>query len=187
MANEFSIEIKGLKEVQKALYSYSQQLGDRVIVGALKEGAKVVQKEAKRRAPKSSGRLRSGIVVKKSHLNKASHGVIGVYLALRKGKGKKDRKDAFYGRFQEDGWNVRGKDREELGRKYGRMQYKGRGTINNTFGKRRGRMSMPGKRDVPGKRFIKGAFESKRMEAIRVIVAAAERGAEIVKHKVGLR
>ena len=108
MANEFSIEIKGLKEVQHALYKYSRQLGDRVIVAALKEGAKVVQKEAKYRAPKSSGRLRRGIVVRKSKIHKGrGTGKVGVYLTLRKGKGKKDRKDAFYGRFQEDGWTDR--------------------------------------------------------------------------------
>lgn len=166
MASEFSIEIRGLKEVQKALYSYSQQLGDRVVVAALREGAKVVQKEARRQAPKATGRLRSSIVVKKSKLHKGRNGKLGVYLTLRAGKGKQDRRDAFYGRFVEDGWNVRGKATERTGR---------------------GRKTATGKRDIPGRKFIKGAFLGKRADAVRVIVASAERGAEIVKQKVGLK
>lgn len=153
MAEAFEIKVTGLKEVQKALYSYSQQLGDKVVIAALTQGARLVQRAAKGRAPVLTGRLKRGIVVKKSKINSARRGgnLIGVYLALRKGKGRKDPKDAFYGRFIEDGFTAR-----------------------------------DGKK-ITGKQFITGALESTRESAVRLIVSSVERGAEIVKRKLGLR
>lgn len=152
MADAFEIKITGLKEVQKALYSYSQQLGDKVVIAALTQGARLVQRAAKTRAPVITGRLKRGIVVRKSKINNGRRReLIGVYMTLRKGKGKKDPKDAFYGSFIEDGFTARG----------GRV--------------------------ISGKEFIKGAFRGTRDAAVRLIVQSAERGAEIVKRKVGLR
>lgn len=171
MSDGFSIEVKGLDKVRRSLYDYSRQLGDRVIIGALKEGAKVVQRAAKSGAPRKTGRLKRGIVVKKSKIHKATGGSssLGVFLTLRTGKGKKDPKDAFYGRFVEDGWNVRGPSKQKGGASGGR-----------------GRKSAPGKRDIPGKKFIKGAFAAKRAEAIKTIVAAAEKASVIITKKMGL-
>ncbi len=153
MADEISFTVNGLKEVQRALYQYSQQLGDKVIVAALTTGARLVQREAKARAPKLTGRLRRGIVVRRSKIynGRRNRSQIGVYLTLRRGKGKRDPKDAFYGRFIEDGFT------DKSGKK------------------------------IAGQRFIKGALIKTRENAVRLIVAAAEQGAEIVKRKVGLR
>lgn len=107
-----AITIKGLKEVQKALYSYSQQLGDRVVLAALRQGANLVKKSVQQQAPVKTGTLRRGFRVSKSriHNGKRSSSMIGVYLTLRKGGGRKDKNDPFYGRWQESGWrNIPGK------------------------------------------------------------------------------
>lgn len=180
MSDEFSIEIKGLKELNAALYSYSQQLGDKVVLASLMQGARVVQRAAKAAAPVRTGRLRRGIVVRKSRIydGKKTPDKIGVYLTLRAGKGKADPKDAFYGRWQERGWNVRGKFREVIGR--------------NRNGTRKlagpaGRATYPGKRDIPGKFFMRDAFVSNRENAVRMIIAAATAGAEILARKTGFK
>lgn len=151
MPDGISIKISGIREVNAALYKYSQQLGDKVVIDSLKNGARLVQKEAKRRAPKDTGRLRRGIVVRNSKIYKKGRHAskLGVYLTLRSGKGKKDPKDAFYGRFVEDGWKPRGDSRS-----------------------------------VTGKKFIKGAWLSRRTAAVKLIVQSARRGAEIVKRKI---
>lgn len=149
---DFEVKVSGLQELQRSLYAFSRQLGDKVVIAALKEGARVMQKDAKQRAPFKTGRLRRGIVVKKSKINNGrARPVLGVYLSLRKGKGKKDPKDAFYGRFIENGWTDRS-------------------------GKRR-----------PGRKFMSSAFNAKREASLRVIVQAFERGASILKQRLGLR
>ena len=168
-----AIEIKGLKEVQKALYSYSQQIGDRVILAALRQGANLVKKAVVANAPRGdTGALKKSFRVSRSkiHRGKFSGDMIGVYLTIRKGRGRKDPKDAFYGRWIESGWNVRGKRKSV-----------GRSSAN------RGRASSPGARDIPGQKFIERAFLSSRESALRLIVQSAERGAEIVAQKTGLK
>lgn len=176
--SDFEIKVSGLREVQRTLYQYSRQLGDRVVIQALLEGARFMQKRARSNAPRLTGRLRRGIIVRKSKINNGKRkDLLGVYLTLRKGKGKADPKDAFYGRFQEDGWNVRGKSRTKGQRK----------EIVARFGSRTGRKSLPGSRDIPGIKFMLKTFNSTKEQSARLIVAAAERGANILKNKLGLK
>ena len=103
-----TITITGLREVQKSLYSYSQQLGDRVVLGALRQGANLIRKAVIREMDASgiksrTGKLKKGFVVKRSkiHRGRLSTDMIGLYLALRKGKTA-----PFYGRFQNDGFRA---------------------------------------------------------------------------------
>ncbi|SCX94262.1 phage protein, HK97 gp10 family [Nitrosospira sp. Nl5] len=98
-----TIRVTGLRETQRALYSYSQQLGDRVVLGALRQGANLVRKQAQINAPVKTGKLRRGIRVSRSkiHRGRASQDLIGVYISVRKGKN-----GAFYAPFQEDGWRA---------------------------------------------------------------------------------
>jgi HK97 gp10 family phage protein len=178
---DFEITVSGLREVQKSLYSYSQQLGDKVVLDALRLGARAMQAKARAGAPKITGRLRRGIVVKKSKINNGKRKeTLGVYLTLRTGKGRKDPKDAFYGRFLEDGWNARGKSNGAKGK--GK-----RFEIVSRFGKRTGRKTLPSARDIPGIKFMQGAFNSTKQQSANLIVQAVERGAEILKRKIGLK
>lgn len=129
--SEFEIKITGLKEVQRSLYAYSQQLGDRVVRNALREGAKVVQKQARANAPKRTGTLRRNIVIKNSRINNGKRNeTIGVYLTVNKSK-KGARNDAFYGRFVEDGYISRGGNRIEGVRFMGRAFDSGKSSAVN--------------------------------------------------------
>lgn len=116
--SDFEIKVTGLKETQKALYAFSQQLGDRVVVKALTNGARLMQRQAKANAPVRTGNLRRGIVVKKSKIynGKRTLNKLGVFLTLRKGK-KYGPRDAYYGVFQEGGWTDRA-GKKHAGRKF---------------------------------------------------------------------
>ncbi len=96
--SEETITITGLQEVQKALYSYSQQLGDRVVYGALRQGAMIIRKAIQQQVPVRTGKLQRGFVIRRSkiHRGRSSTDMIGIYLTLRK--------EAYYGRFINDGW-----------------------------------------------------------------------------------
>lgn len=102
--SDATLTVTGLKETQRTLYAYSQQLGDRVIRGALRQGANYVLKGIRESVPVKTGLLRRrGFRVANSriHNGKLSSSLIGVYISLRKKKG-----DPFYGRFQNDGWQA---------------------------------------------------------------------------------
>ena len=104
--SDAAITITGLKEVQKSLYAYSQQMGDRVVRAALRQGANYVLKGIRQLVPVKTGLLkRRGFRVANSRIHSGRHSsdMIGVYISLRKKKG-----DPFYGRFQNDGFTANG-------------------------------------------------------------------------------
>lgn len=181
------ITVSGLREVNLALYAYSQQLGDRVVIASLRQGANLIKRQISADAPVKTGKLRRGFRVSKSkiHRGKTSSDLIGVYLTLRTGK------DApFYGRFQNDGWNTKGKARTVLNTPF-RVNRRGKTLFSKSgitprFCARTGRKTLPGKTDVPGKFFIQKAFMSQRDAAVRLIVQSAEAGAAVIGRKVGL-
>ena len=148
-----AIEVKGLKEAQKALYVYSQQMGDRVVRAALRQGANLVLRQARANAPKVTGALRRGLRVANSRIynGRRSAHVIGLYLSLRKGKGRRDSRDAFYGRWVESGFRARGS------------------------------------KQVEGQRFVQRAYESRKHQAVRLIVQSAIAGAQIVARRTRLK
>jgi hypothetical protein len=121
---DVTIKVTGLREAQKALYAYSQQLGDRVVIASLRRGAAVMLKQARANAPKRTGALRRALVVKKSkiHNGKRSTGTLGLYLSIRKGKGRKDPRDAFYGSIIEGDWTSRG-GRKIAGKRFVQRAY----------------------------------------------------------------
>jgi len=180
MADEVSFTIKGVKDVQKALYSYSQQLGDRVIRGALREGAKVVQSAARSIAPSRTGNLRREIVIANSRINNGRRSkLLGVYLRIRR-RSPQDKRNAYYGRFIHDGWNTHGPRGAER-----RMARRKSGMTTRVLGGNR--KTLPGKTTVPGKPFMTDGLAKTRGKAVDQILRAVEAGAEILKRKVGLK
>lgn len=179
-----AIEVKGLQDVQKALYSYSQKLGDFVVYKALRAGANIVKRRVVKLAPIYEGKelprvkkgtLRRGFRVSKSkiHSGKMSGDMIGIFLTLKKGGGRKDLNDPFYGRWQELGWNPRG------------AKTASRAAIKAAFGSRTGRKSAPSNGNVKGLFFIQRAFDETSQAAADIIVKDAEAGAEVLARKVG--
>lgn len=183
--SDFEIKVTGLKETQKALYSYSQQLGDKVVIDSLKQGARIVQRAAKAAAPVRTGRLKRAIVVKKSKIynGKRRSDMIGVFLTILQGR-RYGNRDAFYGRFQEEGWEVRGASRTTANTPYRRTRG---GSIRMSRAATGGRHSMRSGNKVPGKFFMRDAFARNKVNAVRMIIAAANAGGEILARKTGLK
>jgi hypothetical protein len=147
---------------------------DRVILGSLRQGANLVKRAAQARAPQGkTGRLRSGIVVRNSKIHKGrmSTDLIGVYITIK----SKKKGDPFYGRFQEDGWNTAGKRKSVVRR-----------AIVAAFGDRTGRKTMPGKTNVPGKKFLDGAWNDNKERAVDLIRHSAISATELLARKLGL-
>lgn len=169
---EEAITIRGTKELVAALYQYSQRLGDFVIYKALRVGANVIKKSVIQFAPRRTGKLQDkGFLVAKSKINngRTSTSMIGVYLTIA----HKKKNDPFYGRFVNDGWNVRGASAS-------------RGAITAIFGSRTGRRSLRGKRDVYGKEFIDRGWNRKKETARAYIVEDSYAGMQHLQNKLGL-
>ena len=186
MSNDV-ITITGLREVQKNLYAYSQQLGDRVVRAALRQGANYVLKGIRQLVPVKTGLLkRRGFRVSNSRIHNgwASDDLIGVYISLRKGK------DApFYGRFQNDGWNAAG-ERRTLGNTPGRVNRHGTLKLSRSVSKEvlgHGRSTLPSNTNIPGKGFVQRAFDERKEGAVKLIVQSATAGSEVIKRKLGLK
>jgi HK97 gp10 family phage protein len=151
------IEISGLAEIQTALYSYSNKMGDYVIYKALRAGANLVKKEIQKNAPVYKGRsrptvksgtLRKGFRVIKSKIHSRQNSAvnsIGVFITLKPGGGHKDPNDPYYAGF-----------------------------INNGFKSR------------PGTKFIDNAFNSTKSAAADLIISLCSEGADLLAKKEGL-
>jgi len=112
------LQVRGLKEAEKAIYSYSKRMGDKVVLSALTNAARLFNRQAKKNAPIRTGRLRKAIQTRKSRIyNGRRNSKIGVYIRANPGKNRRDTKGAFYAGFVEDGWTDRG-GHKHTGKKY---------------------------------------------------------------------
>jgi len=166
--SDIEIKVDGLEDVKRNLYRFGTKFGDKIVYKSLRLGARVIVDDIKRRVPVRTGVLRKGIIIKRSKIHSKRRGTKrGLYITIRRGP-KAGERDAYYGRFQNDGWNVRGKLRP-FGRK----------------GKER--KTLPGKRDILPKSFMQKGFSSSRTYAIRVTIKAARSAANILAKKSGFR
>ena len=105
MSDEIAIEIRGIAETQQRINEFSEKLGDRVALLALRAGANFMLKKVREAEPKKTGRLRRATVVQTSRLNRRRvNGKVGVYLVVKPGKKKDDPRGAYYGQFLERGY-----------------------------------------------------------------------------------
>lgn len=122
-----TLQIRGIAELQRALYEYNKRLGDRVTGMAVRLGANYMLKQVRANTPVSPngsmigkkggpwvrgkpGRLKAAVKVKASRINRrAKNGVVGVYLTVNPGKKRDDTKGAWYGKFVEVGHTYRGR------------------------------------------------------------------------------
>lgn len=177
--------ITGLEETQRTLYAYSQQMGDRVVRMALRQGANYILRGIREAVPVKTGLLkRRGFRVANSRIHNGRRGseMIGVYISLRKGKG-----DPFYGRFLNDGWNPAGR-KATAGDRPGMAMVFGAGSQMS----RRVSVPAPGRggnlyAKVPGKGFVQRAFAERKEAAVQLIVQSAEAGAEAIKRRLGMK
>lgn len=97
---QIEIDPKQIARIQRRLSEVPKKLGNKWTKKGLREGAKVVQKEARRGAPKKTGQTRRAIKVKSLRKQKNS---IAMDLQIGEGDYKGDQ---YYASFQEFGWHV---------------------------------------------------------------------------------
>jgi HK97 gp10 family phage protein len=182
-------EVEGLQEINRALYRYSQALGDKVVLQSLREGAKVIQKQARANAPKRTGKLRRNIVIRNSKIYSIRRfdNKLGVYITISQKKKADNPLNAFYGRFIEDGWNVRGACQAGTVDWGSGKSCKGTGRRGRHKTRQAKRTTLKGIRDIDGKKFMDKAYRSRRNNAVNVAIRAAQIGSDIVARKTGLR
>lgn len=101
MPEMVSIQVTGLKELEKKLKELGPKIARRALKGALIAGAREVRQEARSLAPEATGRLKKAMYIKALKPNPFKQNVI---FGVRHGKKlqKKDM-DAYYWTFQEFG------------------------------------------------------------------------------------
>jgi HK97 gp10 family phage protein len=171
MADSITIEIHGLREIQDKIRQLPAQIGRQVVYASLRKGAAVVRKSVQQNAPVHSGTLRKGFKVSRSRIHKGPE-KFGVYLTLKKGKGRNDKSDPFYGRWVESGYRV-GKKTVKV--KVARSDRPGRE-----------RTVRRGEREIPGQFFVRRALESQSQAAIDAIVAEADSKTQQLIRETGL-
>jgi len=96
MATRFTVQktrIEGAAELERALRQLPSKIGEQVLTNALRAGGRIVQAEAKLRAPVGSGKLRDSIIVRKRRRRR------GAALTVQVGPSG----EGFYGMFLEFG------------------------------------------------------------------------------------
>jgi len=110
MPEMFSIQVTGLKELEKKLIELGPKIAKKALKGALVAGAREVRKEAQLLAPENTGRLRKAMYIK--GMSKPNPFRENVIFGVRHGKklqkvaNKKfglQGLDAYYWTFQEFG------------------------------------------------------------------------------------
>lgn len=108
MAADVKVEVNGIDELKRALTALPSKLRRKVLVKALRAGARVVQKAARAAAPvlavphpyRTNGLLKRKISVRVSKQSR-SEGNVGVFVNVKplKGGGAKNKLDPYYWRF----------------------------------------------------------------------------------------
>jgi HK97 gp10 family phage protein len=96
-----TVSVTGLADLERRLTALSADMGGKIARGATSAGARVIQKDAKRRAPKLTGNLEKGIVVKREKNTQ-----LAAEYAVGWSKPKKTEsgvRNAYYGRMVEFG------------------------------------------------------------------------------------
>lgn len=151
-----TLKLDGIDELKRALATLPAKMRARAIRSALRDAAKVIQRDARGRAPvlavptprRRPGTIRRRISVRNSKVAR-QRGDEGVFVSVKPLRGAETKRlgrrgasnpnDPFYWHFQEFGWKPRGKATKA----------------------------------VPGKRFLTAAAQSKGTEAIATFMRQA--------------
>lgn len=177
MSNELSLRIRGIAEIQRALYQFNARLGERVTRLAMRKGANYMLKQVRAAAPVKTGRLKKAIRVKNSRINTLrKNGNVGVYLTVNPGKNRNDPKGAWYGKFVENGYNTgnthntgHGALQQAIGRSgSGPRLRRDRRFVTSTYRRTGGGTS------ITGQHFILNTFNTTAPTALEIMIEASE-------------
>lgn len=146
---DVQIKVEGLKELREVLLrDLPDKLQGKALQGALKKGADLIVREAKRLAPRETGRLRRAIYSFRDRDSRK--GYESRLVGVRSGKRfQKSNRDAFYWKFVEFGH---------------RVAKRGGGYLKKTD---RGGAGAEPTGVVPPQPFMRPAFESQKLNALK--------------------
>jgi len=170
-----SVEVKGLKELERALSELPEKVARKVLVAAVRDGAELIRARAAQLAPHNPAiplgkpswrtmRLREGI---KKSVSVKGHGAAGATVRAKVGL---DVKHAFFGRFIEKGWFPAG--RMHVAPRATRHLRKVTGDLTAiVFTRRNSRAKDAVKttKQIPARPFMRPAFEQMKQAALDLI------------------
>ena len=201
MTQAFEIKIKGMAELQKALYQYNKKMGDRVTQLALRKAGNYYKSQLRAAAPMKTGTLRRAIVLRTSKIHKAQKdGMVGVYVTILKGKKyntslnekAKTHRDAYYASWVESGYNHRSrrigyKEAVKLGlTSIDAIQAEHIRRANKGLKRKRFVFRADGK-PVPGKHFVLNTFRATKTTAIELIISSSEAALKQLAQQLNLK
>lgn len=184
------INITGTGKVIEKLNRYSAQAGDKILTNALEKASLYLVNKLKAAAPVNktpskqfpAGRLKNSFFFKTSKFNRLHiNNSIGFYVRpLEKGKKEKfvdgrygDKKDAYYVKFVENGYEV-----------------KGRGAIGRrrigASGLRSGRKTVASGKVVAGTRFIEKTVDRNKSTVSNIVKDIINTESDRLKKELGL-
>ena len=172
----FTLQLSGMAEVRAALAGVTAKVRKQAIRKALREAAKIIQAEARAKAPilqtsapyRRPGTIRRNIVVRASKFARKA-GNEGVYVSVKplrgaaqktKGKaGAKNPNDPYYWWWQEFGWVASGP--------------RVRGGKRRRAGEQAERVANGAAKKIPGKHFMTNAANQKGQAAAEKFMSTA--------------
>jgi hypothetical protein len=195
MTDGVEIDIRGLAETQRSIYEFSEKLGDRVTLLALRAGANYMLKQVRAAEPVKTGRMKRATVVQTSKINRRRrNGKVGVYITIKKGRSRDDSKGAYYANWVENGFNRGSKqitarqaissgivsDAEHV-RRFSALNANRRGLTVKRVVYRAGGIS------VPGQHFMRDTYERTKLETLNRILADIDEGGRKLAHEIESR
>lgn len=105
------VEVQGVTALRKQFDALPKKVQAKVARKAVREAAKVIQKDAKSRAPRRTGLLRKSIKVRRAKRKQSPFAVTDFVMPQDPGKSP----FPFYWRFLEGGWNPSGRAKRRVG------------------------------------------------------------------------
>lgn len=173
-----SLQLQGFDEFQRRLRLLPKKVAGKAVRQALREGAKIIQAEAKARVPVRTGTLKKSIKVRAAKGRKRGEAAIAVTTGQGDFVG-----DTFYGAFLEYGHKLgsrrsseatkslrkRAQALREYRKDTGSKLWESTEKILRARAKQSQRADQEGRRDVPPRPYMRPAFDAKKDAAEKAI------------------
>lgn len=160
MASSKTIIVTGDVELTRMLNALGRKVATRLHRTASRAAAKLILAHAKNTVPKKSGAFARSLTVRALKRSRKRMGYRVTQREAYASKGKSGGKEAFYGVFQELGWEAKGRGKSTRDIVRTRLGLPPKLTSNTT--------KPPEPRKIPGKWLVRKAGTDKEQQAIRL-------------------
>jgi hypothetical protein len=193
---EIGIDISGIAETQQSIYRFSEKLGDRMTLLGLRAGANHMLKQLRAAEPVRTGRMKRATVVANSRIHRRrKNGNVGVYITIRKGRTRDDKRGAYYAGFVEHGYKrgsrqIGAREAIREGVTTEEEHLRRLQNANARRGSSRSRVRVryrAGGTQIEGKHFIRDTFEAGKEQALDIIIGAIEQAGQRLTQEINNR